>query len=521
MAGADLQYADLTGANLSGVNLTGTDLTGANLFKVNLSHANLRGVNLAEADLTDANLSGADLTGANLTDADLTDAILEGVVHSNVRGTALPAAKPAKLPPAPKPAPPSPAHSKHTSVLVPPQLSGLVSVGPDLMKSDEYLRHLLKVPGIQSAINSGLINLSVKGPYTIRVDYKTPSPILRGSFREDGTEALLQKTQQLLESLIDRFPGWAPARHAKLSKFALNEDWRTRTSTAYSDVSPGLTTFFVRGKERLWPQGLKLRVNGSVEYSLKVPDRDVERAFARALAEAAPHVRYHEGYSGTIGEADGYKVMSKTPVLENLVDRAIEKYGTSGKRGPAYAIPYTEATTQTLTVKLSFEVPAQDAEDEDLRQFIKEKKIEAAVAATGHSKESIESISVEGTVTIPPVRWVFHPTPGEPLHRVWPYYSQHTGDGPETAHGSLLLPIPQSLEQFTSSTGSLTRKESVTADHRAGMPGSHTLTKTDALGVLVPEFSGNVIYNLVATVTLSVPAGGGIKGWYFWGSAPR
>jgi hypothetical protein len=106
MAGADLQYADLTGANLSGVNLTGTDLTGANLYKANLTRAILRGVNLAEADLTDANLSGADLTGANLTDTDLTDTILEGVVHSNVRGTALPPAKPAKLAPAPKPAPP-------------------------------------------------------------------------------------------------------------------------------------------------------------------------------------------------------------------------------------------------------------------------------------------------------------------------------------------------------------------------------------------------------------------------------
>ena len=104
MAGADLQYADLTGANLSGVNLTGTDLTGANLYKANLTRAILRGVNLAEADLTDANLSGADLTGANLTDTDLTDTILEGVVHSNVRGTALPVAKPTKLAPMPAPA---------------------------------------------------------------------------------------------------------------------------------------------------------------------------------------------------------------------------------------------------------------------------------------------------------------------------------------------------------------------------------------------------------------------------------
>jgi hypothetical protein len=419
---------------------------------------------------------------------------------------------PVQAGPASAAAMPSPRSSK----VLPPELSALVSYGPDLMTAGEYIALLRQVPAIKEAIGRGLLDLTAKGPYMVYVDYKAPRSLKykRGNsvYKDDAMFEHVANTQAMMESLIDVMPGWAPARRVQLSEWFDIADWENNYhTTAHARIVPGLDTFWVYGRK--WPQRLALRKNGAVGYAVAVDEPDVAKAFARAQHDAEEDVRYHQGYSGTIGEADGYKVVSNVPVAEKLAGKTAAKYGDSGKRGAAYAIPYTASKNETVTIDVNFQVPADEAEDSELRRRIVESKVAAAVAAAGHSEESILSTDIRGSMTVPPVRWVFRATPQDPLFKTWGHFGDHSN---QNASGIRF----RTLAQFIETTGSLRRTEPLTVEFSSEAPSSSSLTKTEELGLLVPEYQGPMIYNLKVTVSVITSAGGGIKGWYFWGTAP-
>jgi hypothetical protein len=66
------------------------------------------------------------------------------------------------------------------------------------------------------------------------------------------------------------------------------------------------------------------------------------KAIFRELVEDARHESGHGGYTGTIAEKDGFKVVSKPLLKDEARKFANREAGKNDKWGPAWAIPVSE-----------------------------------------------------------------------------------------------------------------------------------------------------------------------------------
>lgn len=103
---------------------------------------------------------------------------------------------------------------------------------------------------------------------------------------------------------------------------------------------------------------------GACSFENTVMNPDVRKAFNHAH-DQAQYERGHGGYSGTIAEKDGYRVLSRTPMagaeLADFIDSRLEE---NDKWGPAFAVPLAKVTkgkttTKTVTVRAKTESEAR------------------------------------------------------------------------------------------------------------------------------------------------------------------
>lgn len=124
---------------------------------------------------------------------------------------------------------------------------------------------------------------------------------------------------------------------------------------------------------------------GAHTFENTVMNPDAKAAFDYAHSEAK-YQNGHGGYSGTIAEKPGYRILSRTPLAgDELADFIEKRTGDNDKWGPAFAVPLAKVTkgkttTKTVTVRAKSKEEARELAATKIR---KSRKGDVRVGITG------------------------------------------------------------------------------------------------------------------------------------------
>ena len=162
-------------------------------------------------------------------------------------------------------------------------------------------------------------------------------------------------------------------------------------------------------------------------------------------------------------------------------------------------------------LQVSLEIPDEYLRNwYSLEELLKD-KIASAVSAAGIRPEQVLSTEYKegSTISIPPVKWQFHPMKTEPSYR--------TANHVPWQQDSFPIDLDEWLADRDRERGPQTLDEF--KRERTLRPVA--LVSTQEVGVIIPTRQGVIRADLrVVVKTTADSSRSPIKGWYFWGFAP-